>query len=217
MWADSWVILDVKTLGLLCKHFYWARMKRDVNQILERCYTCHITKTHGSNAGLYTPLLVPTSPYEDVSLDFVLGLPRTQRHKDSIVVGRFSKMANFVACSKTFDASQVAKLYFAEIVRLYGVPKTLTSDRDVKFMSHFWRTLWTPMVSKLQFSSSHHPQINRHTEFTNRSLGNLLRSLISNNAKQSDLILPHAEFAYNESINRTMGKSPFEIMYVNNM
>ncbi|GJS91779.1 RNA-directed DNA polymerase [Tanacetum coccineum] len=150
-----------KTLALLREQFYWPKMERDVNRLLERCRTCHIAKTHSSNAGLYTPLSVPVAPWEDVSLDFVLGLPRTQRAKDSVmvVVDRFSKMAHFVPCSKTFDASQVARLYFAEIVKLHGVPKTLTSDRDIKFVSHFWRTLWTPFGSKLQFSSSHHPQL----------------------------------------------------------
>nr|GEX96480.1 RNA-directed DNA polymerase [Tanacetum cinerariifolium] len=107
----------------------------DADAAYERCRTCHIAKTHSSNAGLYTPVSVPVAPWEDVSLDFVLGLPRTPRAKDSVmvVVDRFSKMAHFVPCLKTFDASQVVKLYFAEIMKLHSVPKTLTSDRDVKF------------------------------------------------------------------------------------
>nr|GEX83096.1 RNA-directed DNA polymerase [Tanacetum cinerariifolium] len=159
-------------------------------RLLERCRTCHIAKTHSSNASLYTPLYVLVAPWKDVSLDFVLCLPRTQRAKDSVmvVVDRFSKMAHFVPCSKTFDASQVARLYFAKIMKLHGVPKTLTFDRDVKFVSHFWRTFWTRLGSKLQFSSSHHPQTDGQTEVVNRSLGNLLRSLIRDNAKQRDLI-----------------------------
>ncbi|GJS58024.1 RNA-directed DNA polymerase [Tanacetum coccineum] len=105
----------------------------------------------------------------------------------------------------------------AEIVKLHGVPKTFTCDLDVKFVSHFWRTLWTRLEFKLQFSSSHHPQIDRHTEVVNRSLGNLLHSLIRDNSKQWDLILPQAEFAYNRSVNRTTGKSPFEVVYGRNL
>ncbi|GKA17092.1 RNA-directed DNA polymerase [Tanacetum coccineum] len=167
-----------KTLALLHKLFYWPKMERDVNRLLERCRICHIAKTQSSNAGLYTPLSVPVAPWEDVSLDFVLGLPCTQRAKDSVmvVVDRFLKMTHFVPCSKTFDASQVARLCFAKIEKLHGVPKTLTSDRDVKFVSHFWRTLWTRLGSKLQFSSSHHNQTDGQTKVVNRSLGNLLQS-----------------------------------------
>ncbi|GKA30183.1 RNA-directed DNA polymerase [Tanacetum coccineum] len=205
-----------KTLALLREQFYWPKMERDVNRLFERWRACHIAKTHSSNAGLYTPLFVPVAPWEDVSLDFVLGLPRTQLAKDSVmvVVDQFSKMAHFLPCSKTFDASQVARLYFAEIVKLHGVPKTLTSDRDVKFVSHFWRTLWTRLGSKLQ--SSHHPQTDGQTKVVNQSLRNILRSLIGDNAKQWDLILPQAEFAYNRSVNRTTGKSPFEVVYGRN-
>ncbi|GKD97631.1 RNA-directed DNA polymerase [Tanacetum coccineum] len=125
-------------------------------------------------------------------------------------------MAHFVPCSKTFDASQVARLYFAEIVKLHGVLKTLTFDRDVKFVTHLWHTLWTRLGSKLQFNSSHHPQTDRQTELVNRSLGNLLRSLIGDNAKLWDLILPQAEFSYNRSVNHTTGQSPFEVVYGRN-
>nr|GEV26827.1 hypothetical protein [Tanacetum cinerariifolium] len=79
---------------------------------------------------LYTPLPVPKGPWEDVSLDFIVGLPRTQRQKDSImvVVYRFSKMARFVPCAKTYDAGQVACLYFAEIVKLHGVLELIMED-----------------------------------------------------------------------------------------
>ncbi|GJS40210.1 RNA-directed DNA polymerase [Tanacetum coccineum] len=173
-----------KTLALFREQFYWPKMEHDVNRLLERCRTYHIAKTHSSNAGLYTPLSIPVAPWEDVNLDFVLGLPRTQRAKDSImvVVDLFSKMAHFVPCSKTFVASQVARLYFAQI-----------------------------------FSSSHHPQTDGQTEVVNQSLGNLLRSLIGDNAKQWDLILLQSEFAYNRSVNRITGKSSFEVVYGRNL
>ena len=109
--------------------------------------------------GLYTPLPVPLHPWDDVSLDFVLGLPRTSRRHDSIMVfvDRFSKMAHFVPCSKTADASRVATLFFNEIVRLHGLLRSMVSDRDVRFTSYFWKTLWRRMGIQLQFSLTYHP------------------------------------------------------------
>ena len=204
-----------KTVALLNDRFFWPRMKRDVNHYILRCRTCHLAKSKSQNTGLYTPLPVPIAPWEDVSMDFVMGLPRTQRSKDSImvVVDRFSKMAHFVPCSKTMDATNVADLYFKEVVKLHGIPKTITSDRDPKFVGHFWRTLWRKLGTKLQFSSSYHPQTDGQTETVNRSLGNLLRSLVGENIRRWDLVLPQAEFAYNRSCSQSTGKSPFEVVY----
>nr|XP_048332725.1 uncharacterized protein LOC125423159 [Ziziphus jujuba var. spinosa] len=112
------------------------------------------------------------------------------------------------------EIGYVAQLFFNEIVRLRGVPKTITSDCDVKFVSHFWKMLWLKFGTKLQYSSSYHPQTNGQTEVVNRTLGNMLPSFSIDKPKQWDIFLPQVEFAYNSMMNRTTGLSPFAIVYI---
>ncbi|GJS56056.1 putative reverse transcriptase domain-containing protein [Tanacetum coccineum] len=191
-----------KTLALIQRNFYWPKMERDVIRYVKRCGTCHMAKSWAQNTGLYTPLPVAEAPWQDVNIDFIVGLPRTQRHKDSVmVVDRFSKMAYFIACSKTIDVTHISDLYFREIVRLHGIPLTITSDRDPKFMSHFLRTLWRKLGTQHQFSTTAHPQTDGQTEVVNRSLGSMLRCYVGKNIRQWDLLLPQIEFAYNHSRN----------------
>ena len=116
-----------KTLDTLNKHLFWPKMRRDVERICSRCIACRKAKSRVMTHGLYTPLPVPSAPWVDISMEFVLGLRRSKRGKDSIfvVVDRFSKMAHFIACHKTDDATNVADLFFKKLVCLHGVLRTI--------------------------------------------------------------------------------------------
>ncbi|KAF8086723.1 hypothetical protein N665_0614s0007 [Sinapis alba] len=111
-----------KTLSTLKEHFYWPNMKKEVEKVCSRYVVCKNAKSK----------VQPT------------GLPRTRKGKDSIfvVVDMFSKMTHFIPCHETDDASLIADLFFKEVVRLHGMPRTIVSDRDTKFLSYFWKTLW---------------------------------------------------------------------------
>ena len=86
-------------------------------------------------------------------------------------------MAHFLPCKTNPDASYIEGIFFKEVVRLHGLPLSIVSDRDSKFLGHFWRTLWRKLGTDLSFSSAYHPQSDDQTKVVNRSLGNLLRCL----------------------------------------
>jgi hypothetical protein len=192
----------------------------EVGRFVASCRVCQVSKGGATNAGLYMPLPIPEGQglWTNVSVDFLLGLPHTQKGNDSIfvVIDRFSKMVHFIACKKTTDAVNVAQLYFRQVYQLYGLPLSIVFDHNMRFLSHFWRCLWQLSHTKLDFRSAYHPQTDGQTEVVNRSLGALLRSLVGENLKSWDQQLYQAEFTFNQSINQSTGLSPFTIIYGGN-
>ena len=126
-----------KTFAPLSSSYCWLGMRAEVIKFVNICRIC--VKGKRQNTRLYQPLPIPEWPWDAISIDFVLGLPRTQRGSDSIfvVVEKISNMAHFIPCQKTSDATHVAKLFFREVVRLHGFPRSIVSDRDTKFVGHF--------------------------------------------------------------------------------
>ena len=148
-----------KTIAMTEDRFYWPSLNKDVARTISRCRTCQLAKGRKKNTGLYMPLSMPYMAWQDLRMDFVLGLPKTLRSHDSIFVAVdcISKMAHFIPCSKTMDVVHIAILFFKEIVRLHDLPTTIVSDRDAKFMSSFWRSLWKMLNTQLKFSLAFHP------------------------------------------------------------
>jgi transposase InsO family protein len=118
-------------------------------------------------------------------------------------------MAYFIPCHKTDNAAHIADLFFHGIVHLHGVPNTIVSDHDTKFLSHFWRYLWAKLGTKLLFSTTCHPQTDGQTEVVNRTLSTMLQAILKKNLKLWEEYLPHIEFAYNRSLHSTTKMSPF--------
>ncbi|RDX86733.1 hypothetical protein CR513_31893, partial [Mucuna pruriens] len=117
-----------------------------------------VAKAKVSRYRLYSQLLIPTSPWVDISMDLLLGLPKSKRDRDSIfmVVDRFFKMTHFIPCHKLDDACHVANLFFKEVVRLHGLLETMVLDSDSKFLNYFWETLWKFAYNRVVNTTASH-------------------------------------------------------------
>jgi hypothetical protein len=127
-----------KTFAHLSSSYYWTSMRIEVINFLNICIICQHAKEKIQSIGLYQPFPIPERCWDAISMDFLLGLTRTQRGCDSIfvVVDRFSKMGYIIPYHKNSDATHVANLFFKEVVHLHGLPKSIVLDRDTKFVGH---------------------------------------------------------------------------------
>lgn len=135
-------------------------MKRDVAEFVARCFNFQQVKEECKHpSGLLQLILIPEWKWEVISMDFITGLPKTVKQHDSImvIVDRLTKVTHFIPVKSTFSASDVAKVFIRDVVRLHGVPKKIVSDRDAKFNSKFWKELFTGLGIELAFSTTYYP------------------------------------------------------------
>lgn len=196
--------------------FWWNGMKSDIASFVSKCPTCQQVKAeHQRPAGLLQPLPVPEWKWEHITMDFVVGLPRTKNQHDAVwvIVDRLTKSVHFLPMKMTDPLEKLARLYIHEIVRLHGVPVSIVSDRDSRFVSHFWRSLQMAMGTVLNFSTSFHPQSDGQSERTIQTLEDMLRACVMDFKGSWDDHVPLIEFAYNNSFHSTIGMAPFEALY----
>jgi hypothetical protein len=200
----------------LKQNIWWSNMKVDIAKYVAECDTFHRMKaSHWKLAGVLQPLSIPMWKWDDISMDFIVGLPLMARKKDSIwvIVYILTKTAHFLAVHTTYSVQQYAELYMDHIVRLHGIPKTIISDRGTRFVARVWEQLHECLGTKLIRSSSYHSQTVGQTERINQILEDMLRASILNFEKSWDKCLSLAEFFYNNSYQASLKMAPFDALY----
>ena len=196
--------------------FWWHGMKREIATYVAKCDVCQRVKAEYQRpAGLLQPLKVPEWKWDKVGMDFITGLPRSNRGHDSIwvIVDHLTKVAHFIPVKTTYDGNRLTALYIDRIVSLHGVPKEIVSDRGTQFTSRFWKKFQEALGTKLSFSTAFHPQTGGQTERVNQILEDMLRAcVLAYGAKWEDC-LPFAEFSYNNSYQSSLQMAPFEVLY----
>ena len=143
----------------LKQRFWWTKMKIEIARYIAKCDTCQKVKAiHLRYAGELQPLPIPAWKWEDISMDFIVGLPKTSKGFDSIwvIVDRLTKSAHFLSVKSVYPTIQYAKIYLVRIMSLHGVPKTIVSDRGTQFVSSFWKQLHSLLGTKLLYSTAYH-------------------------------------------------------------
>jgi hypothetical protein len=191
-------------------------MKRKIAQHVAECDTCQRVKaSHLKVAGTLQPLPIPSWKWEDISMDFIVGLPNTSQKHNSIwvVVDRLTKTPHFIPVHTTYNAKRYAEICLDRIVCLHSVPKTIIFDRGTPFVARFWEQLQESLGTKLIRNSTYHPQTDGQIKRINQILEDMLRACVIHYDKNWNKCLSLAEFSYNNSYQASLKMAPFEALY----
>jgi transposase InsO family protein len=209
-----------KTLQRVARRFWWPHMSRSIYSYVVSCPSCQRNKPVMQRPlGLLQPLPVPSSKWEQITMDLITDLPVTKRGHDAVVtfVDRLTKMVHFAPTTKTAGAEVIANVFVRTWYKHHGLPRIIISDRDRRFLSHFWQALFKSLGTELRFSTAFHPQTDGQSERANRTLEEVLRHFVSPRQDDWDDFLDLAEFAINDSVSPSTGYTPFYLAYGQNV
>lgn len=189
-------------------------MRPEIEQYVKACPVCAVAKHRsGRPLGLLQSVADPHVPWEEIAMDFVVELPSSNGHNVIwTIIDLFSKQAHFVPCRGLPSARALAGLFIRHVYRLHGVPRRIISDRGVQFTARFWRQFLTRIGSSQGLSTAYHPSTNGAAERANAMVERYLRCYVSYQQDDWADLLPFAEVAYNNTVHRSTGLTPFRIV-----
>ncbi|KAI7081079.1 hypothetical protein KC356_g9322 [Hortaea werneckii] len=208
-----------KTKELLQRKYWWPNMTQECVEYVKSCQLCQAMKSRRHRPyGEPQALPLPSRPWQELSMDFITDLPPTKwkgEVVDSIlvIVDRYSKMNKYIPVSKRMTSASLADVLRDEVIRYYGVPKGILTDRGSVFTSEYWSEFAYEAQVKRRLSTAFHPQTDGQTERMNQTLEQYLRIYCSENQEAWAQHLTMAEFAVNNSVHHALRMSPFSIVY----
>ncbi|KAH0603597.1 uncharacterized protein H6S33_007256, partial [Morchella sextelata] len=204
-----------KTFELVSRDYYWPLMRNYIARYVRNCHTCQRSKPNtDGKLGVLRPLPIPEQPWQEVSMDFVTGLPESEGYDAiMVVVDRLTKMRHLLPCNTTVNSEDVTQLYLRNIWKLHGLPTHVTSGRGTQFTDKFWKALCKHLDIEARMSTAFHPQTDGQTERLNAVMEQYLRGYVS--YQQDDWVkwLPMAEFSANNQVSASTKATPFFANY----
>jgi hypothetical protein len=200
----------------LREQFWWTRMKRETARYVSECDTCRKVKAdYMKPRGLLQLLSILDWKWEDISMDFIVGLPLIALMFDLIwvIIDRFTKSAHFIFVHTDYNAKKYAEIYVAGILCLHGVLKMIVSDQGSQFVAHFWEQLHASLGTHLIHSLAYHSLTDGQIEWVNQILEDLLIACVMEYQGSLDKSLPWAKSSYNNSYQESTKMVPFEALY----
>lgn len=193
-----------------------AQVDTEIEQYVRTCPPCQRNKNLTDKTyGLLVPVQIPERRWSSISVDFITHLPRTEEGHDAITVfvDRLSKRVHLIPSRTSDKASKFASDFVKHIFSQHGLPREIISDRDSKFVSSFWEEVTKMLGVQRCMSTSFHPRSDGQTERMNRTLEEVLRAYVAPDQSDWDHRLPLAEFAMNNTVNSSIGTTPFLMEY----